>query len=48
MSDRVVKKIKNREEEYFITKGDNNPSEDPWIVTKDNFLGKVVGLEKKD
>ncbi len=26
----------------YITKGDNNPSEDPWIVTRDEIHGKLL------
>lgn len=31
-------------EKYFLTQGDLKREEDPWIVTKYNFLGKVVGI----
>jgi len=27
---------------YLITKGDNNPSEDPWKVREENLIGKVI------
>jgi len=43
---RVTKIKKNRKRKYCITKGDNNPSEDPWITTKNNFLGKVRKAKK--
>ena len=41
---RVVEKTWNEEEEryYFKTKGDNNRSSDPWSITKDDIIGKVV------
>ncbi len=27
---------------FFITKGDNNPTRDPWTVTPDMIIGKVI------
>lgn len=27
---------------YFKTRGDNNPSPDPWYVSEDRIVGKVV------
>ncbi len=27
---------------FLVTKGDNNPSEDPWKVKEENLIGKVV------
>jgi len=41
---RAIEKIWNEEEGiyYFKTKGDNNSSSDPWSITKDDIIGKVV------
>lgn len=42
---RVIKIAQNsqgRGKKYIITKGDNNNSEDSWIVEKKNFLGRVL------
>ena len=41
---RVIEKTWNEEEGryYFKTKGDNNSSSDPWSITKDDIIGKVV------
>lgn len=41
---RVIEKTWNEEEGiyYFKTKGDNNRSSDPWSITKDDIIGKVV------
>jgi signal peptidase I len=44
---RVLRVVKVVRETYFITKGDNNPFDDPWIVTEKNFLGKVVGVKNQ-
>lgn len=50
---RVKKTIKNKEIEswdmeayddniYWITKGDNNPTRDSWLLAKDNIIGRVL------
>ena len=36
--------IDQYEDGSFQTKGDNNPSEDPWTVNQDQIVGKVVGI----
>lgn len=38
----VIHRVKNITEEGYITKGDNNKSEDKWIVSSSNIKGKVV------
>lgn len=38
----VVHRIVDITEEGFITKGDNNPDPDPWVVKKDEILGKYL------
>ncbi len=43
---RVVKKIKEKKEDYLITKGDNNRGEDHWIVTRENFFGRIINIQK--
>jgi len=40
---RVVGVKVEGDEVYFETKGDNNPSADPWLVPVGNVIGKCVG-----
>ena len=36
--------IDQYEDGSFQTKGDNNPSEDPWTVNQEQIVGKMVGV----
>lgn len=40
---RVIEKRKTEEGWCFITRGDNNPSRDPYPVPEKNMVGKVIG-----
>jgi signal peptidase len=39
---RIDKIVFENNQRYFITKGDNNPTEDDWFVPKEGVQGKVV------
>ena len=39
---RLIGKETVNGKEYWVIKGDNNPSSDPWLITDDNIVGKVV------
>ncbi|MFZ2664193.1 MAG: signal peptidase I [Patescibacteria group bacterium] len=39
---RIMRAIVFHNKEFFITKGDNNISEDPYPITKDEIIGKVI------
>lgn len=38
----IIHRIIDKTDEGFITKGDNNPERDPWIVSEDQVIGRVV------
>jgi len=38
----VIHRIVDKKEEGFVTKGDNKPKHDPWIVKEDKVVGKVL------
>jgi len=38
----VEKSQTSNGEPYLATKGDNNRSRDPWVITEDNIIGKVI------
>ncbi|PKN02833.1 signal peptidase I [Candidatus Dojkabacteria bacterium HGW-Dojkabacteria-1] len=38
----VIHRVRNITEEGYITKGDNNKSEDNWVVNTSNIKGKVI------
>lgn len=42
---RIVKTIGKKQREY-LTKGDFSFNQDPWILQEDNYLGKVIKVEK--
>ncbi len=44
---RVIQKGKERDQRYIITKGDRNPYRDLPLVSSQEVLGKVVGIERK-
>ena len=44
---RVIQKGKERDQRYIITKGDRNPYRDLPLVSSQELLGKVVGIERK-
>jgi signal peptidase len=39
---RVVDIIKKNGEIFLKTKGDNNPLPDPWLIGRENLIGKVI------
>jgi len=39
---RAIEKFKIDSKWYFRTQGDNNPSLDPWTVSEDQIVGKVI------
>jgi signal peptidase len=39
---RVYNILLNGQEKALVTKGDNNPSPDGWVVRKENYIGKVI------
>ena len=39
---RIVDIEKRNGETIYFMKGDNNPVEDPWSITRSNIIGKVV------
>jgi len=43
---RVIQKGKERDRRYIITKGDRNPYRDLPLVSSQEVLGKVVGIER--
>jgi len=40
---RAVDKYETGDGYYFVTKGDNNGSKDPYPVPEQNLVGKVIG-----
>ena len=44
---RVIQKGEERDQRYIITKGDRNPYRDLPLVSSQELLGKVVGIERK-
>jgi len=43
----VTHRVVRIEYDYVITRGDANPSEDPWKINKDNIMGKAVTTGKQ-
>ena len=42
-----VHRIVQETEGGWITRGDNNKENDPWVLTKENFRGKIVRIDLK-
>lgn len=40
---RVVKTIEQNKLKYYVTKGDNNPECDKYLVASDSVIGKIIG-----
>jgi len=43
---RVIQKGQERDQRYIITKGDRNPNRDLPLVSSQEVLGKVTGIER--
>ena len=43
---RVIQKGQERDQRYIITKGDRNPNRDLPLVSSQELLGKVTGIER--
>lgn len=46
-STQITHRVLRIENDYFITKGDANPGEDPWMIKKSNIMGKAVLMGNK-
>lgn len=40
----VIHRVEAKGENYLVTKGDNNPGVDQFVVTEDMYNGKIVGI----
>ena len=48
LSHRVTHRVISVDSQGIRTRGDNNPYDDPWILTPDQVLGRVVCAQRRN